>query len=124
VRVAIWGGTGKSAAFINRYSVDRMRFPIVVDSDTAKVGTFVPGTGQEIRSREWLKDNPGAVIIIPPQWRALDIVLETEAAGICFRQILIEHEGALIDYFCDRHPYDLGKFARHDREEARASEAW
>ncbi len=109
-RIAIWGGTGKSAAFINRYGVDRMRFPIVVDSDFAKVGTFVPGTGQEIRSREWLKENPGAVVIIPPQWRALDIVLEMERAGISFKQVLIEHEGALIDYFADAHPYELGKF--------------
>ena len=87
VRVAIWGGTGKSAAFINRYGLDRLRFPIVVDSDFAKVGTFVPGTGQEIRSRDWLKENPGAVVIIPPQWRALDIVLEMERAGISFKQI-------------------------------------
>ena len=111
-QVAIWGGTGKSAAFINRYGLDRVRFPIVVDSDAAKVGTFVPGTGQEIRSREWLKDRQGAVIIIPPQWRALDIVLEMERAGISFKQILIEHEGALIDYFADEHPYELGKYQR------------
>jgi hypothetical protein len=89
-----------------------MRFPIVVDSDTAKVGTFVPGTGQEIRSREWLKENLGAVVIIPPQWRALDIVLEMERAGISFKQVLIEHGGALIDYFADSHPYDLGKYRR------------
>jgi len=111
-RVAIWGGTGKSAAFINRYGLDRVRFPIVVDSDTAKVGTFVPGTGQEIRSGDWLKDHPGSIIIIPPQWRALDIVLEMERAGISFKQVLIEHQGALIDYFGDSHPYELGKYQR------------
>jgi hypothetical protein len=111
-RVAIWGGTGKSAAFINRYGLDRVRFPIVVDSDPAKVGTFVPGTGQEIRSRDWLKDQPGSIIIIPPQWRALDIVLEMERAGISFKQVLIEHDGALIDYFRDSHPYELGKYQR------------
>jgi hypothetical protein len=116
VRVAIWGGTGKSAAFINRYGVDRVRFPIVVDSDAAKVGTFVPGTGQEIRARDWLKENSGAVIIIPPQWRALDIILEMERAGISYKQVLIEHEGALIDYFADVHPYDLGKYARKPLE--------
>jgi len=109
----VWGGTGKSAAFINRYSLDRERFPIVVDSDAAKVGTFVPGTGQEIRSRDWMIKHPDAVVIIPPQWRALDIVLEMEAAGIAFKRVLIEHEGALIDYFADAHPYDLGKFAPH-----------
>ncbi|HVN28048.1 MAG TPA: class I SAM-dependent methyltransferase [Candidatus Binataceae bacterium] len=111
-RVAIWGGTGKSAAFINRYGLDRLRFPLVVDSDAAKVGTFVPGTGQEILSRDRLKEHPNAVVIIPPQWRALDIVLEMERAGISFKQVLIEHQGALIDYFVDPHPYDLGKFAR------------
>jgi hypothetical protein len=108
--MVIWGGTGKSAAFINRYGLDRVRFPIVVDSDPAKVGTFVPGTGQEIRFRDWLKDNPGSIVIIPPQWRALDIVLEIERAGISFKQILIEHHGELIDYFHDSHPYDFGKY--------------
>ena len=109
-QIAIWGGTGKSAAFINRYGLDRLRFPIVIDSDPAKVGTFVPGTGQEIRSPDWLKDHPGVVVIIPPQWRALDIIMEMEAARIPFRQILIEHQGRLIDYFVDAHPYELGKF--------------
>jgi hypothetical protein len=112
VRVAIWGGTGKSAAFINRYGIDRLRFPIVVDSDAAKVGTFVPGAGQEILSRDWLKERPGAVVIIPPQWRALDIVLEMERERISYKQVLIEHRGSLIDYFTDPHPYDLGKYAR------------
>lgn len=110
--VAIWGGTGKSAAFINRYGLDRVRFPVVVDSDAAKVGTFVPGTGQEIRFRDWLKDHRDAIVIVPPQWRALDIVLEMERAGISFSQVLIEHQGALIDYFAAAHPYELGKFQR------------
>jgi len=72
----------------------------------------VPGTGQEIRSRDWLKDQPGSIIIIPPQWRALDIVLEMERAGLSFKQVLIEHDGALIDYFRDSHPYELGKYQR------------
>ena len=65
--IAIWGGTGKSAAFVNRYGLDADRFPFVVDSDKEKVGTFVPGTGQEIRFRDWLKEHPVEVIIIPPQ---------------------------------------------------------
>jgi hypothetical protein len=38
--VAIWGGSGKSVAFINRYGLDSERFPTVVDSDAAKTGTF------------------------------------------------------------------------------------
>lgn len=104
-RVAIWGGTGKSAAFMCRYEVDAKRFPLVVDSDPAKLGTFVPGTGQEIQSRDVLRDPPADVIIIPPQWRAADIVLEMDKAGITAETILIEHQGRLIDFRKERHPY-------------------
>lgn len=104
-RIAIWGGTGKSAAFINRYGLDAVRFPAVVDSDPAKVGTYVPGAGQEIRRPQWLKEHPADVILIPPQWRARDVVLEMEREGIPFAQVLIEHHGHLIDYFRSPHPY-------------------
>jgi hypothetical protein len=103
--VAIWGGTGKSAAFINRYGLDAERFPIVVDSDASKAGTFVPGTGQEIRHRDWLIAHPTDVIIVPPQWRAADIVLEMSAAGILCESVLLEHAGQLVDYFTSDHPY-------------------
>ena len=104
-RTAIWGGTGKAAAFINTHNLDADRFPIVVDSDPDKVGTFVPGTGQPIRGRNWLIANPADVIIIPAHWRARDIVREMAAAGIEAELVLIEHGGRLIDYFRDPHPY-------------------
>lgn len=97
-RVAIWGGTGKSAAFMCRFNVDAKRFPIVVESDRAKVGTYVPGTGQEIKFRDWLKENPVDIIIIPPQWRAADISLEIRNTGIIVDKILIEHRGSLIEF--------------------------
>jgi hypothetical protein len=104
-RVAIWGGTGKGAAFINYYGADAERFPLVVDSDRDKVGTFVPGTGQKILFRDALLDQPADVIIIPTQWRAKDIVAEMARAGIRAQTLLIEHEGRLADYLADRHPY-------------------
>jgi hypothetical protein len=44
-------------------------------------------------------------IIIPPQWRAADIVAEMDSVGITARHIAIEHNGRLIDYFNDTHPY-------------------
>ena len=103
--IAIWGGTGKSAAFINRYGLDADRFPIVVDSDRDKVGTFVPGTGQEILFRDWLKENPVDVILIPPQWRAKDIMLEMKNEGIECETVLIEHGGRMIDFTHEPHPY-------------------
>jgi hypothetical protein len=103
--VAIWGGTGKSAAFMHRYGVDAARFPVVVDSDPEKVGTFVPGTGQPIRFRDWLIEHPADVVIVPPQWRAADILAEMGAHGIAAAEILIEHDGRLVDYRRHPHPY-------------------
>lgn len=103
--IAIWGGTGKAAAFINQFQVDALRFPLVVDSDFNKVGTFVPGSGQEILYRDILLDKPVDIIIIPTQWRAKDIYSEIISIGIKFKKILIEHNGSLIDYCLDKHPY-------------------
>ncbi|MCH8828708.1 MAG: methyltransferase domain-containing protein [Planctomycetes bacterium] len=105
MRVAVWGGTGKAAAFINRYGVDRHRFPLVVDSDADKVGTFVPGAGQRIQFRDALLDQPADVLIIPMQWRVRDILQEMSDAGITAKQVLIEHRGRLIDFHTDEHPY-------------------
>ena len=104
-RVAIWGGTGKSAAFMNYYGADAKRFPLVVDSDPAKAGTFVPGTGQEIQFRDALKAAKIDVVIIPPQWRAGDIIMEMAREGIVPAQVLIEHNLKLTDYHREPHPY-------------------
>ncbi len=104
-RLAVWGGTGKAAAFMNFYGVDAQRFPIVVDSDPDKVGTFVPGQGQPLRFRDYLLEDPPDVIIIPMQWRARDIVREMEQSGITYSQVLIEHDGQLVDFDKDPHPY-------------------
>lgn len=104
-KIAIWGGTGKAAAFIHQFGVDARRFPLVVDSDAGKVGTFVPGTAQEIVHRDSLKGMTVDAIIIPAQWRALDIVAEMEREGIRPGKILIEHEGRLVDFLVDEHPY-------------------
>lgn len=98
VSVAVWGGTGKSAAFINRYDLDAERFPLVVDSDPDKAGTFVPGTGQEIQHRDALIGQAVDIMIIPPQWRAKDIIAEMNEAGIEARSVLIEHKGRLVEY--------------------------
>jgi hypothetical protein len=103
--VAIWGGTGKASAFIQQYQLDSARFPIVVDSDPDKAGTFVPGIGQEIRYRDFLVQHPTQIIVIATQWRAKDIVLEIQQRGIKFDRILLEHKGRLVDYFADEHPY-------------------
>jgi hypothetical protein len=104
-RVAMWGGTGKAAAFVNRFGLDAQRFPLVVDSDRAKVGAHVPGSGQVIQFRDVLKEAPVDVVVIPTQWRAKDILAEMAREGIVARQTLIEHEGRLVDFHVDEHPY-------------------
>ena len=104
-KVAIWGGTGKAAAFIHQFGADAGRFPLVVDSDPDKVGTFVPGTAQEILCRDVLKGMIVDAIIIPTQWRARDIAAEMEREGIRAGRILIEHGGQLVDFLVDKHPY-------------------
>lgn len=103
--VAIWGGTGKAAAFMNHYGVDTDRFPLVVDSDLDKVGTFVPGTGQKVRFRDDLKHHHPDVILIPMQWRAQDVLAEMRREGITCQQVLVEHQGELVDFAEDGHPY-------------------
>jgi len=104
-RVAIWGGTGKCAAFIQAHRVDAQRFPLVVDSDPDKVGTYVPGTGQRIQSRDALAGTRVDVLIVPTQWRARDIVEETQRHGLDIGQVLIPHNGHLVDFRTGQHPY-------------------
>lgn len=104
-RVAIWGGTGKAAAFMHQFNADAERFPLVVDSDPEKAGTFVPGTGQQIQYRDVLKGESLDFVIIPTQWRARDIEAEILREGIVARDILIEHKGSLISLRTGSHPY-------------------
>lgn len=104
-RVAIWGGTGKAAAFIHHFGADASRFPLVVDSDPDKTGTFVPGTGQQIQFRDVLKSIQPDVVIIPTQWRARDIIAEMKRKDIHTDLVLIEHNGLLVDFKQGAHPY-------------------
>ena len=103
--VAVWGGTGKAAAFLHHFGGDAKRFPLVVDSDRDKVGSFVPGTGQRIEFRDILKTQLVDVVVIPTQWRAKDILAEMGREGIVVDQVLIEHKGELIDFAQADHPY-------------------
>jgi len=104
-RVAIWGGTGKAAAFIHQFGADAARFPLVVDSDPHKAGTYVPGTGQKIEFRDVLKTSAVDVVVIPTQWRARDIIAEMQREGIAPQAVMIEHDGELVDFGAAAHPY-------------------
>lgn len=96
--IAVWGGTGKSAAFMNRYTLNASQVAVVVDSDPDKHDTFVPGMGQKIMDPLYLIDHPVDIVIIPPQWRAHDITIEMEKKGIKASLVLIEDQGRLTPY--------------------------
>lgn len=96
--LVFWGGTGKGAAFLNMYNINASDFPIVVDSDSHKIGKFVPGTGQEIQSPDILKDTDSATIVITTPWRAKDIKLDIERRGLKYKRLLVLRGGMLCDY--------------------------
>ena len=104
-KTVIWGGTGKAAAFINLFNANSSDFPWVVDSDVTKVGYYVPGTGQLIRNPLEIKSDHIDVVIIPSQWRARDISKQIGGMQFSIGQILIEHQGKLIDFQKEEHPY-------------------
>ncbi|MBN2023112.1 MAG: methyltransferase domain-containing protein [Pirellulales bacterium] len=96
--VAFWGATGKGAAFLNAFGVDGRRFPVVVDSDEQKAGRFVPGTGQEIRPPDYLRDHPADVIVITTRWRAKDIFDEIRRRQVRCDEALVLEAGRLQPY--------------------------
>ena len=103
--LAIWGGTGKCASFMHHYNITSKDVSTVVDSDERKWGTYVPGVGQEIRKPSDLLVECVDILIIPTQWRAKDILIEADSINLSFEQVLIEHNGKLIDFRKDEHPY-------------------
>lgn len=106
--LCLWGGTGKGAAFVHHFNLDSQQMPLrVVDSDLSKVGTYVPGTSYFISSPQTLLKDPVDTIIIPAQWRAQDIVVEIKLAQIKYKNLFIEHQGQLIDFFEGSHPYQI-----------------
>ena len=66
---------------------------------------LVPGQGQRIRFRDHLLQHPVDIIIIPMAWRAQDVLLEMETVGIECPQVMVEHQGLLVDFLRDQHPY-------------------
>jgi hypothetical protein len=96
--VVLWGGTGKSAAFINMFELDAAHFPTVVDSDPCKAGFYVPGAGQKIQDPSVIAEVPNPTIIITTAWRAEDIYAEIQRRGIKYKSLLVFKDGALNEY--------------------------
>ncbi len=65
-RLIIWGASSKGVSFLNMLAIrDQIHF--VVDINPKKVGTFLPGTGQEVISPDRLQEyQPEIVIVMNP----------------------------------------------------------
>jgi hypothetical protein len=79
LRIAIWGGAGASADFLEIHGLDAHRFRM-------------------IRYLDWLLENPVDIILIPSEYRAADIVHQIDAARIAYDGILIPRDGHLVDF--------------------------
>jgi hypothetical protein len=89
-----WGGAGKCANTINMLN---LKAAMVIDSDSRKWGSYVPGTDFEIHSPETLRDLKPSEIIVTTTWRAADIAAEIKSMGLSIT-ILILVDGLLQRY--------------------------
>ena len=53
----------------------------------------------------YLRNERADIILIGTQWRAKDIAREIAAMGLSPAQIVLEHDGDLVNYFTGNHPY-------------------
>lgn len=93
--IALWGGAGKSAMFINKFG-----FPpdtCVVDSDSHKLGYCVPGTRIKMRVPTEIVKYPPKYIIATTSWRANDIKAEIKKHGIACEKLFKFENGELTE---------------------------
>ena len=63
-QIYLWGAGGKGVAFLNTLDSDCRYISKVVDINPRKRGKFIPGTGHEIVSPDYLRDIKDDVVII------------------------------------------------------------
>lgn len=93
--IALWGGSGKSAMFINKFG-----FPPdtrVIDSDERKVGFCVPGTRIKMMDPVSLRKFPVKYIIATTSWRANDIRDEIRRLNLDCEKLLKFENGKLVE---------------------------
>lgn len=95
-KVALWGGAGKSAMFINMLDLPSSVLR-VVDSHEAKWGFCVPGRQARLQSPHNLIADPVDYIIATTSWRAKDIRDEIVADGIPCKALLKFERGKLVE---------------------------
>jgi len=86
-RVVLWGAGAKGAMFLN--TVRKSSLDYVVDVNPHKSGLYIPGTGQEVVSPEFLRQyRPDALLLTNPNYRD-EIGHQVAALGIAPELLLI-----------------------------------
>jgi len=68
-KVVVWGAGAKAVAFLNFLNVDPGQIEFVVDINPKKWGAYVPGTGQEVVSADFLvQHKPDIILVMNPQY--------------------------------------------------------
>ena len=93
-KTALWGGAGKGANLINLLELPTDKV-LVVDSDSRKVGKYVPGTAHKICSPEQLEDYAPDMTVVTTSWRATDIMKECVRKSINPGTLMVVESGAL-----------------------------
>ena len=85
---ALWGAGSKGVTFLNALHVTHDTVAAVVDINPRKTGRFIPGTGQEVISPEFLPlDPPDTVIVMNPVYEE---EIRSMLAELCIKaQVLI-----------------------------------
>jgi hypothetical protein len=58
---ALWGAGAKGTTLVNLIDPENRRIRFLIDLNPAKQGKFVPGTGHQIVSPEYLKEQKGGI---------------------------------------------------------------
>ena len=68
-RVAIWAAGAKTVSFMNLFQVAD-QIDMIVDINSRKQETYLPGTGHEVKSPEALRERaPDAVVVMNAHYR-------------------------------------------------------
>lgn len=86
---------------MNMFGITPAVAPIVIDSDPRKVGGYVPGMGQLIRSPQYIVENKIDRILICTNWRARDIEEEIRNVLKLDIQLLVYQAEAIRDLTAD-----------------------
>jgi len=89
-RIVLWGGGSKAVAFLTSLNLHPNIIEFAVDINPHKMGTFLPGTGQEVVFPDQLrKIRPDVVIIMNPVYR-LEVQTQLDSMNLAPQVLTVQ----------------------------------